>query len=187
MPGSTRICVGQVSAPHGLRGEVRLRSFTSNPSAIGSYGPLETNDGRSITIEALRPANGHFKARLSGISDRTAAERLRNAKLYIARDRLPPVHEADGFYHADLVGLRVFDWAGKAFGSIIAVHNFGAGDLIEVHREDSQSTQLLPFNDRIFPVVDIAGGRVVVDAPASVAEKARALRRRSTVKRSRAG
>ena len=128
MPGGGRICLGQIGAAHGTTGEVRLRSFTSDPNAITGYGPLETEDGRVLTIESLRPAKDHFVARLSGIADRNAAERLTNERLYVPRERLPPPDDADEFYHADLIGLSVVDPAGETFGSVIAVHNFGAGD-----------------------------------------------------------
>src|SRR5271156_3921693 len=101
----TRVCLGQIGAAHGIRGEVRLRSFTADPSAITDYGPLETEDGRVIEIKTLRPAKDHFVATLSGVVDRNAAERLTNVKLYVPRDRLPAPEQPDEFYYADLVGL----------------------------------------------------------------------------------
>ena len=102
-----RICLGQVGAAHGVSGEVRLRSFTADPAAIAGYGPLETEDGRILEIESLRPAKNHFVATLSGIGDRDAAERLTNLKLFVPRQRLPQILEADEFYHVDLIGLAV--------------------------------------------------------------------------------
>jgi len=132
MAAGARVCVGQIGAPHGVRGEVRLRSFTAEPEAIAGYGPLETEDGRILEIESLRPAKNHFVATLSGIGDRDAAERLTNLKLFVPRERLPQILEADEFYHADLVGLAVMDRAGEKLGTVVAIHNFGAGDLIEV-------------------------------------------------------
>src|SRR5579863_44106 len=123
MAGAARICVGQIGAAHGVRGEVRLRSFTSDPHAIAGYGPLETEDGRIFEIETMRPAKDHFVARLSGICDRNAAEQLSNTRLYVPRERLPEPDEPDEFYHADLIGLAVLDPAGKSLGTIIAVHN----------------------------------------------------------------
>ena len=127
-----RICVGQIGAPHGLRGEVRLRSFTSDESAIAKYGPLETDDGRSLRILSLRGAKGQFIARLADIGDRNAAEELVNLNLYIPRDRLPDPGDPDEFYHADLVGLAVVDRDGERVGTVVAIHNFGAADLIEI-------------------------------------------------------
>lgn len=160
-----RICLGQIGAAHGVRGEVRLRSFTSDPAAIADYGPLETEDGRAFEIEALRPTKDHFVVRLSGIRDRDAASALTNTKLYVPRERLPETAEPDEFYHADLVGLAVFDRAGHKLGAIVAIHNFGAGDLIEVRADTGGKTELLPFDTSHVPTVDIAAGKIVVDAP----------------------
>src|SRR5581483_8024638 len=122
-----RVCLGQIGAAHGVRGEVRLRSFTAEPGAIASYGPLETEDGRTLEITSLRPAKDHLVATLSGVADRTAAEKLTNVKLYVPRDRLPEPDTPDEFYHADLIGLAVTNRAGQRLGTVVAVHNFGAG------------------------------------------------------------
>ena len=159
-----RICLGQIGAPHGVRGEVRLHSFTAEPKAIATYGPLETEDGRVFKIESLRPAKHAFVAKLSGIGDRNAAERLANAKLYVPRERLPEPAEADEFYHADLIGLRARDRAGKECGTVVAVHNFGAGDLIELQPPDAAQTELLPFDAATVPEVDIRGGTLVINS-----------------------
>ena len=160
-----RICLGQIGAPHGVRGEVRLHSFTAEPKAIATYGPLETEDGRVFKIESLRPAKHAFVAKLSGIDDRNAAEQLANTKLYVSRERLPELAEADEFYHADLIGLRALDRAGKECGTVVAVHNFGAGDLIEVRPPTGGNTELVPFDTTHVPEVDIASGRIVVHPP----------------------
>jgi 16S rRNA processing protein RimM len=165
MAGAARICLGQIGAAHGVRGEVRLYSFTADPAAITSYGPLEAEDGRVFEIESLRPAKDHFVARISGIADRSAAERLTNVKLYVPRDRLPPPTDSEEFYHADLVGLAVVDRAGQKLGTVVAVHNFGAGDLIEVRPEDGDKTELVPFDETTVPEVDVAAGRLVVALP----------------------
>ena len=162
-----RVCLGQIGGAHGVRGEVRLRSFTADPAAIVSYGPLETEDGRVIEIESLRPAKDHFVATLSGVADRNAAERLVNIKLYVPRDRLPPPAEPDQFYYADLVGLAAIDRAGKPLGTVVAVHNFGAGDLIELRLEEGGRTELLPFDAATVPEVDLAAGRLVIELPAA--------------------
>ncbi len=159
-----RICLGQIGAPHGVRGEVRLHSFTAEPTAIASYGPLETEDGHIFTIESLRPAKHAFVAKLSGVADRDAAERLANTKLYVRRERLPEPTEADEFYHADLIGPRAVDYAGRECGTVVAVHNFGAGDLIELKPADSAQTQLLPFNAATVPEVNIRGRTIVINA-----------------------
>ncbi|MGB6653844.1 MAG: ribosome maturation factor RimM, partial [Xanthobacteraceae bacterium] len=147
------VCLGQIGAAHGVRGEVRLRSFTADPAAIVGYGPLQTEDGRVIEIESLRPAKDHFVATLAGITDRNAAERLANTKLYVPRERLPAPDEPDEYYHADLIGLAVVDRAGKPLGTVVAVHNFGAGDLIEVRQAGAEPTQLLPFDALTVPDV----------------------------------
>ena len=164
---SARICVGQFGAPHGVRGEVRLRSFTADPDAIAAYGPLETEDGHVVQIESLRRAKDHFVARLAGVGDRNTAERLTNIKLYVLRERLPAPDHADEFYHADLIGLAVVDRDGGKLGTVVAIHNFGAGDLIEVRPADGHTTQMLPFNETTVPVVDLAAGRLIVEPPAS--------------------
>lgn len=157
-----RVCLGQIGAAHGVRGEVRLHSFTSDPQAIAGYGPLETEDGRIFEIEAMRPAKDHFVARLSGICDRNAAEQLSKVKLYVPRARLPEPQEPDEFYHADLIGLAVLDPAGNSLGTVIAVHNFGAGDLIEVQGDSGGKSELIPFDGAHVPVVDVAAGRIVI-------------------------
>jgi 16S rRNA processing protein RimM len=165
MAGGDRVCLGQIGAAHGVRGEVRLRSFTADPAAIASYGPLESEDGRIFEIETMRPAKDHFVATLAGIADRDAAERLVNIKLYVPRKRLPAPDEPDEFYHADLIGLAVVDRSGQQRGTVIAIHNFGAGDLIEVRPDTGDKTELLPFDEANVPMVDLAAGRIVVDWP----------------------
>jgi len=166
MSGGGRVCIGQIGAAHGVRGEVRLRSFTADPKAITHYGPLESDDGRVIEIESLRPAKDHFVVTLAGVADRTAAERLTNTKLYVPRERLPQPSEPDQFYYADLVGLAAVESFGQHLGTVIAVHNFGAGDLIELRRADGEPTKLLPFDATTVPEVDLAAGRLVVELPA---------------------
>ena len=133
--------------------------------AIVNYGPLETEDGRVVQIESLRRAKDHFVANLAGIADRSAAEQLTNVKLYVLRERLPAPDQPDEFYHADLIGLTAVDRAGEKLGTVVALHNFGAGDLIEVRPTDGHTTQLLPFDEATVPVVDLAAGRLVVVTP----------------------
>ncbi len=158
-----RICVAQIGAAHGIRGEVRLRSFTQDPMAITAYGPLESEDGtRRFKIEALRPAKDHFVARLTGVPDRDTAEKLTNLKLYVSRDRLPPIEDDGTFYHADLIGLSAVTPDGAALGTVTAVHNFGAGDLIEIKPAGGGEPLMVPFTDAAVPEIDIAAGRIVV-------------------------
>lgn len=161
-PELQRICVARLGAAHGVRGEVKLWSFTADPAAVATYGPLETADGRVIEIEALRPAKEGFVARLKGVADRAAAERLRNAELFIPRERLPAPDDADEFYHADLIGLDAVDAAGTLLGRIVALHNFGAGDIIELRPAAGGDTVMLPFTQDAVPEIDLAGRRIVV-------------------------
>ena len=158
-----RVCVARIGAPHGVRGEVRLWSFTGDPSAVAAYGPLTAADGRVFEIASLRPAKDCFVARLKGVADRDAAEALRNIDLYVPREKLGPPGE-DEFYHADLIGLVAVDTAGVEMGTVIAVQNFGAGDILEIAPKRGE-TLLVPFSKAVVPVVDIPGGRVVVDPP----------------------
>ena len=160
-----RICVGRIGAAHGVRGEVRLQSFTADPMAIADYGPLESEDGmRSLEIASLRPGKKSLVARFKGVADRAAAEQLRNLDLYIPGNRLPPPEE-DEFYHADLIGLRAMTRDGDEIGTIVAIHDFGAGDVLELQPTGKPSTVMLPFTAMTVPVVDIAGGRIVIDPP----------------------
>jgi 16S rRNA processing protein RimM len=160
-----RICVAQIGAAHGTRGEVRLWSFTADPIAVKDYGPLESEDGKAqFEIEALRPARDHLVARLSGVHNRAQAEGLTNLRLYVPRDRLPQAEEEE-FYHADLIGLRAEGLDGAEIGTVVAIHNFGAGDLLELRPAGESQTVLLPFTATTVPVVDIPGGRIVIDPP----------------------
>jgi 16S rRNA processing protein RimM len=166
-----RVCVAQIGAPHGVRGEVRLWTYTEDPMAITRYGPLEAEDGsRKFDIAALRPAKGHLVARLRGVDDRDAAERLTNIKLFVARERLPAPAD-DEFYHVDLVGLAAVGADGSNLGSVVAVHDFGAGILLEIQPQHGAS-MLLPFTMAAVPTVDIAGGKVVIVLPEEAVEKA---------------
>ena len=161
-----RVCVAQIGAAHGIRGEVRLRSFTEDPMAVTSYGPLDREDGkRRFTIEALRPAKDHFVARLEGVGDREAAERLTNLRLYVPRDVLPPIKEDETFYHADLVGLSAVRPDGSPLGTVTAVLNFGAGDILEI-KPISGDHLLVPFTDTAVPEIDMRARVMVVVPPA---------------------
>jgi 16S rRNA processing protein RimM len=169
-----RICLGQIGAPHGVRGEIRLRSFTAEPAAITAYGPLESEDGRVFTIETLRPAKDFFVVKLSGVTDRNAAERLTNTKLYVPRERLPQPQAPDEYYHADLIGLRAVDRAGRPCGTVVAIHNFGAGDIIELRPMQGGDTQLLPFDAATVPEVNLRAGEIVVNSSPVAAESGEA-------------
>lgn len=164
-----RVCVARIGAAHGLRGEVRLQVFTQDPDAIKEYGELQSEDGtKQFRVVSLRPAKGHFVAKLDGVNDRNASELLTNIELFVARDKLPAIEEDGEFYHADLIGLRVEDSSGKSYGVVVAVHNFGASDLIEVAEPPKKSGTLIPFIDAFVPEVDLDAGRVVIEPVAGL-------------------
>jgi 16S rRNA processing protein RimM len=161
---TNRICVARIGAAHGTGGEVRLWPYTVKAEDVASYGPLQTDDGtRVFEIVSLRPGKDFMVARIKGVSDRTAAERLCNTDLYVPRERLP-VPEPDEFYHADLIGLRAEDAGGKIVGTVVAVHNFGAGDILEIAPETGE-TLMHPFTAAAVPIVEIAAGRIVIVVP----------------------
>ena len=164
-----RICVARIGAAHGIRGEVKLWSFTEDPAAVADYGPLETQDGRQrFEIESLRPAKDHFVARISGIGDRNAAERLRNLELFVPRARLPKIEEEDTYYHADLVGLDAVTPDGVQIGTVHALHNFGAGDIIEIMPVGSGEPLMIPFNSATVPKIDFEANQVVLVRPIEI-------------------
>lgn len=162
-----RVCVAAIAGAFGVRGEARVKSFTTEPEGFAGYGPLETEDGaRRFDLRITRPVPGGFAVRLSGVATREQAEALKGIRLYASRERLPPLPE-DEFYHADLIGLAAFDTGGAALGRVLAVQNYGGGDFIEIARP-GQNALLVPFTRLAVPTVDIAGGRLVVDPPDEV-------------------
>ncbi|WP_114966329.1 ribosome maturation factor RimM [Alkalilacustris brevis] len=170
MNPSDRICVGAIAGAFGVRGEVRLKSFCAAPEAIADYGPLYSEDGaRSFDVALLRAVKGGFAARLSGVSDKEAADALRGIRLYADRARLPALPD-DEFYHADLIGLAVHDTGGALLGHVRAVLNHGAGDLLEVHGIGLKGPVLVPFTREIVPTVDLKAGRIVADPPEGLFE-----------------
>ncbi len=165
-----RICVGAVAGAFGVRGEVRLKSFCARAEDIAAYGPLWTEDGaRAFTVTLTRPVSGGLAARLSGIATREEAEALRGLRLYADRAALPALPD-DEFYHADLIGLTVQDTGGAVLGRVQAVHDHGAGDLLEIAGPGLKEPVLLPFTRAIVPTVDIAAGRIVADPPEGLFE-----------------
>jgi 16S rRNA processing protein RimM len=161
------ICVARIGAAHGVRGAVKLWTFTEDPLAVKRYGPLATKDGaRSFEVAHAREAKGHLVATLKGVTTREEAERLNGIELYIAREKLPET-DADEYYHADLIGLAAVNAADEAIGRVVAIHNFGAGDIIEIAPAKG-ATMLLPFTNAVVPTVDLAKGRVVIELPAEI-------------------
>jgi 16S rRNA processing protein RimM len=159
------ICVGAIAGAFGVAGEVRLKSFCTEPTDIATYGTLTSEDGsREFHVTLTRPVAGGLGARINGVSTKEAADALRGTSLFVPRDRLPALPD-DEFYHADLIGLSAYDVGGVLLGKVSAVHNHGAGDIIEISPTSHKSAQLLPFTKAIVPNVDIAAGRIVVDLP----------------------
>ena len=148
-----------------MRGDIKLWSFTESPLAVADYGPLEAADGRTFELESVRTQKDFLVARVSGVSDRDAAERLRNLELYVARDRLPPIDEDETWYISDLIGLAAQDTNGVAVGKVTAVHNFGAGDVVEIAPAAGGPTLMLPFTGDTVPEVHVSAGRIVVVLP----------------------
>ncbi|ACA18062.1 16S rRNA processing protein RimM [Methylobacterium sp. 4-46] len=160
--------LGEFGRAHGLQGEVRLKSYTAEPMAIGGYGPLLASDGRVVELTALRPAAGTpdiLVARVAGVAGRSAAEGLNRLTLSVPRDRLGAPEDEDEFFTADLVGLAAVDAAGTRLGTIRAVPNYGGGDLLEIEPEGGGRPALLPFTRLFVPKVEIAAGRVTIAPP----------------------
>ena len=161
------ICVARIGAAHGVRGAVRLWTFTEDPFAVKDYGPLMTKDGaRQFEVTHVREAKDHLVATLKGVTTRDDAERLNGLELYIAREKLPATEE-DEYYHADLIGLAAVNAANEPLGRVTAIHNFGAGDIIEIAPLQGP-TLLLPFTNAVVPTVDLTGGRVVIELPQEI-------------------
>lgn len=164
------ILLGQIGAAHGIKGELNIRTFTGAPEAVASYGPLTDKSGtKAYKIKIVRVTDKGVVARIDGVTDRNGAEALRNVELYVARSKLPKTAEAE-FYHADLVGLATVDHAGAVTGEVVAVQNFGAGDLLEVKFKGANSTEFIPFTGACVPNVDLEAGRVTIIAPEMTGE-----------------
>ena len=170
-PGANRILLARIAGAHGIRGEVLIHSFTEPPENVAAYGPLSDKAAaRSFTVERARLTPKGVVARLKGVTTRDAAEALKGIELYLAREQLPATEEGE-FYHADLIGLAAVDADGKRIGEIVAVQNYGAGDLLEVRLAGAGKTELVPFTEAFVPEVDIAAKRVVLVLPPSGNEK----------------
>lgn len=160
-----RIIVGVIGGAFGVRGELRLKSFCADPASIADYAPLTTEDGRSLgAMTVTGQTSNALTVRIEGIADKEAADALKGVSLYAERARLPSLPE-DEFYHADLIGLTVVDTGGTVLGTVRAVQNHGATDLLEIHAPGMKDTVLLPFTAAVVPTVDLASGRIVADPP----------------------
>ena len=161
-----RITLATIGGAHGIKGEVRVKSFTADPLAVKEYGPLSTEDGRVLEIERIRPAKNVLIAKFRGIDDRNAAEALNGLSLFVQRSALPPPEPGE-YYHADLVGLAAYDREGRRLGAVVAVENYGAGDILEI-ADEGGSSLLIPFTNRTVPVIDMEGGRLTIVPPAEI-------------------
>jgi len=169
--GSRMVLVAQIGAAHGIKGEVRLKSFTAEPLSVAGYGPLVAADGRTFELLSARPAAGSSSrdmlvVRFKGVADRTAAEKLNRIELSVPHERLPPAGEGE-YYHADLIGLAVVTKDGAPLGTVVGVPNYGAGDLIEIAPPRGK-TFLIPFTDDAVPEIDLVRGHMVVEPPTEV-------------------
>ncbi len=161
--------LGEIGAAQGLKGEVRIRSFTEEEAAITAYGPLEDEPGRVVEIEALRATPKALIARVKGVTTREGAEALTGTKLYVPRSRLPE-REEEEWYHAELIGLDALDRDGATIGTVVAIQNFGAGDLLELAPASGGPTMLVPFTRETVPEIDVEGGRLTLVPPEGLFE-----------------
>ena len=166
---SARVAVGVFGAPHGVRGEMRLKSFTGDPLAIIDYAPLTDKSGqrRFVLKKARSFKDDLLIVSVEGIADRDAAAKLTNLEVFASRELMPEVEE-DEYYHADLIGLQAKDGAGKVIGFVIAMHNFGAGDIIEIKPVEGGQTLLLPFTKEIAPHIDLADETITIVMPEEI-------------------
>ncbi|KGD87469.1 ribosome maturation factor RimM [Rhizobium sp. YS-1r] len=161
------VLMATIGSAQGLRGEVRVRSYTADPTALGDYGHLHSEDGRVFEILEIREAKNMAIVRFRGINDRSAAEALNGLELFIERDNLPDEElEEDEFYYADLEGLEAVDEAGKSYGTVSAVYDFGAGDLLEL-KGPGRRPALIPFSEAAVLEIDLENGRILIDPQAA--------------------
>lgn len=164
-----RVLLGVVAAPHGVRGLVRIKSFTEDPKTVAAYGPLSDETGKkTYRVEALSTVKGAVLARIDGVADRNAAEAIRGLRLYVERSALPVAGERE-WYEADLIGLSAVGRDGRDWGKVTAFHDFGAGRTMEVSGGSaSRNSLMLPFTDEVVPEIDVPGGKIVVEPPAGL-------------------
>jgi 16S rRNA processing protein RimM len=159
-----RLCVGVITGPQGVRGAVRVKSFTEDPADVAAYGKVEDEAGqRQFALKVVGTAKGVVVAKIAGLDDRDAAERLKGTRLYVQRSALPEPEE-DEYYHSDLIGLPMTLADGTVFGTVRAVHDYGAGVSLEVAHHDGKLV-MVPFTRAIVPVVDVAAGKLVIEPP----------------------
>jgi 16S rRNA processing protein RimM len=168
--GERRVLLGHIAGAHGIRGAVRVMSYTAAPEAIAGYGPLEDEAGHCRYVLSVEGATAKgLICRVEGVDDRTEAEALKGVALYVPRDRLPPPGAGE-YYHADLIGLQVATEAGAPLGTVIAVLNYGAGDILEVRPAGETRTVLYPMTEAVVQDVDLAKGVIVLAPPEDVGD-----------------
>ncbi|MCP1199209.1 ribosome maturation factor RimM [Notoacmeibacter sp. MSK16QG-6] len=164
-----RVVVARIGAAHGIRGEVRIKSFTENPADFAAYGPLATDNGRTFEVLSARPQKTMMIARLKNVTTREAAEALNGVELSVSRDALGEADE-DEFFLADLIGLTAKSESGEKLGTVAAVHNFGAGDILEIRMVGSGS-EMVDFSKHTVPAIDLDEGILTLVLPDQVSER----------------
>jgi 16S rRNA processing protein RimM len=165
-----RIILGHITGVHGIKGDVVVRTYTADPEDLDAYGPLGDDTGRrTFEVETLRVTPKGAIVRLKGVADRTTAEGLKGLALTVTREALPAT-DTDEFYHADLIGMTAVSPDGTVIGTVVAMQNFGAGDLLEIKRAGSKETDFVPFTDPCVPTVDVAAKRLTVIMPEMIGE-----------------
>lgn len=173
---SGMICVGVIAGAYGVRGELRVKSYCAVPEDIENYGPLLSEDGnRQFALALIRPIKNGFAARLPEVATKEEADALRGVTLFAARDQLPSLPD-DEFYHADLIGLSIYDTGGVLLGRVKTVQNHGADDLLELQLDGASATTFLPFTKAAVPTVDLAAGRIVADPPDGILPEPKAAK-----------
>ena len=173
MPEIDLICIGAIIGAFGIKGELRVKSFCANPADLGNYGALLSEDGtETYDLRVIGPIKGGFSCRIKGVQYKDQADALKGIRLYTNRENLPSLPD-DEFYHADLVGLDVFDTGGEKLGRITAVHDHGAGDFLEIAGKGIKNTVLLPFTRDAVPTVDLKADRIITDPPKGVFSEAK--------------
>ena len=168
---ATLLLLGAIGAPRGIKGEVRIKSFTANPKDIAAYGPLwDEKAARTFRVKVVGETKGHLIARIDGVSDRNAAEALKGTRLYVPRDVLPPADDG-AFYHVDLIGLRAETTKGEFLGEVQAVFDHGAGDVLDIGGGPYKGL-VVPFTLDVVPEVDIKTGRITIEPPEGLLEPA---------------
>ena len=167
-----RVCLGRVAGARGLKGEVRIKTFTQDPRAIAQYGPLEDEAGaRRFEISKFQVVKDGVVAQLKGVNSRAAADALKGLEFWVGREKLPEMEDGSTFYYTDLIGLVAIDANGAALGQVVAVQNFGAGDLLEVRPATGGATVLVPFTQDIVPAIDREAGWLLVHPPEGIFEE----------------